>query len=80
MTNTNDSNSSTFTMTIILMVATIFPIFCDLLPEDVEEVIMTGKRNLVRFSQSVGEFKWHIAILEHLDVARLYRLAGDDAS
>ncbi|SPJ77027.1 related to 3-oxoacyl-[acyl-carrier-protein] reductase [Fusarium torulosum] len=68
----------TFTMTIILMVATIFPVFCDLLPEDVEEVIMTGKRNLVRFSQSVGEFKWHITILEHLDVARRSRLVGDD--
>lgn len=66
--------SSTFTMTIILMVATIFPIFKDLVPDDVEDVILGGKRNLARFSQSVAEFSWHIEILERLDVARRNRI------
>ncbi|KAF5230096.1 hypothetical protein FANTH_13978 [Fusarium anthophilum] len=65
----------TFTMTIILMVATIFPIFKDLLPENVEDVILAGKRNLARFSQSVAEFSWHIEILKRLDVARRNRMA-----
>ncbi|KAF4448693.1 oleate-activated transcription factor 1 [Fusarium austroafricanum] len=65
---------STFTMTIILMVATMFPVFRNLLPEDVEEGILTGKRNIVRFSQSVTEFAWHIAVLERLDVARRNRI------
>ncbi|WZH48340.1 Zn2-C6 fungal-type domain-containing protein [Fusarium acuminatum] len=69
----------TFTMTIILMVATTIPVFCDLLPEDVEEIIVTGKRNLVRFSRNVAEFKWHLTVLEYLDVARRCRIAGDDA-
>ncbi|KAL5586958.1 hypothetical protein FOVSG1_012094 [Fusarium oxysporum f. sp. vasinfectum] len=64
----------TFTMTIILMVATIFPIFKDLLPDDVEDVILGGKMNLARFSQSVAEFSWHIEILERLDVARRNRI------
>ncbi|KAF5702840.1 oleate-activated transcription factor 1 [Fusarium mundagurra] len=68
----------TFTMTIILMVATIFPIFKDLLPGDVEDVILAGKRNLARFSQSVAEFSWHIEILERLDVARQSRIARQE--
>lgn len=66
-------------MTIILMVATTLPVFQDLLPEDVEEVIATGKRNLVRFSQNVAEFEWHLTVLEYLDVTRRRRVAGDDA-
>jgi hypothetical protein len=62
-------------MTIILMVATIFPIFKDLLPQDVEDAIQAGKRNLARFGQSVAEFSWHIEILERIDVARRNRIA-----
>ncbi|KPA38979.1 oleate-activated transcription factor 1 [Fusarium langsethiae] len=69
---------ATFTMTIILMVATTLPVFYDLLPEDVEAIIATGKRNLVRFSQNVAELEWHLTVLEHLDVARRCRIAGDD--
>jgi hypothetical protein len=61
------------------MVATTIPVFYDLLPEDVEEIIVTGKRNLVRFSRNVAEFKWHLTVLEYLDVARRCRIAGDDA-
>lgn len=66
-------------MTIILMVATTLPVFQDLLPEDVEEVIVAGKRNLARFSQNVAEFEWHLTVLEYLDVTRRCRIAGDDA-
>jgi hypothetical protein len=65
-------------MTIILMVATIFPIFRNLLPDDVEDAILGGKRNLSRFSQSVAEFSWHIEILERLDVARRNRMARNE--
>jgi hypothetical protein len=50
-----------------------------LLTEDVEEIIVTGKRNLVRFSRNVAEFKWHLTVLEYLDVARRCRIAGADA-
>jgi hypothetical protein len=66
-------------MTIILMVATTLPALRDLLPEDVEEIIVTGKRNLVRFSQNVAEFEWHLTVLEYLDVARRCRIAGSNA-
>lgn len=66
-------------MTIILMVATTLPVFHDLLPEDVEEIIIMGKRNLVRFSQNVAEFEWHLTVLKYLDVTRRCRITGDDA-
>lgn len=69
------SFSRTFTMTIILMISTIIPVLHGLLPIDVEEVIETGKRNLLRFSQSVTQFEWHIQVLENLDRARRARIA-----
>ena len=62
-------------MTIILMISTILPVLHELLPGDVEEGIVTGKRNLLRFSQSVIQFEWHIKVLENLDVARQARIA-----
>ncbi|KAF5232582.1 hypothetical protein FAUST_8614 [Fusarium austroamericanum] len=65
----------TFTMTIILMISTIVPVLRELLPTDVEEVIETGKRNLLRFSQSVTQFEWHIQVLENLETARRARKA-----
>lgn len=63
--------ASTFTMTIILIVATVSPLFKDNLPLDIEESIYLGVRNLRRFSVSVEEFKWHLAVLEHLESARV---------
>lgn len=66
--------ASTFTMTMILMVATISPLFRDILPIDVEESIASGVRNMRRFSMSVQEFTWHIDVLERLDTARRLRI------
>ena len=63
-------------MTVILMISTMLPVLHELLPGDVEEGIVTGKRNLLRFSQSVIQFEWHIKVLENLDVARQSRIAG----
>jgi hypothetical protein len=50
-------------------VATIYPIFRHVLPDQIEDVISTGKRNLHRFSLSIGEFEWHLVVLEKLDAA-----------
>jgi hypothetical protein len=62
-------------MTIILMISTILPTLRGLLPDGVEEGITTGKTNLLRFSQSVTQFEWHIKVLENLDIARRAILA-----
>jgi hypothetical protein len=62
-------------MTIILMISTILPALHDLLPEDVEDGIVTGKKNLLRFSKSVTQFEWHLDVLENLDAARQARRA-----
>lgn len=62
-------------MTIILMISTILPVLHGLVPGDVEEGIVTGKRNILRFSQSVTQFEWHIKVLENLDKARQVRIA-----
>ncbi|KAJ4113939.1 hypothetical protein NW768_011469 [Fusarium equiseti] len=64
----------TFTMTMILMISTILPVLRELLPEDIEQGIVTGKRNLLRFSQSVTQFEWHMKVLENLDSARQARI------
>jgi hypothetical protein len=61
-------------MTMILMVATISPLFRDILPIDVEDSILSGLRSLGRFSKSVHEFAWHIDVLERLDAARRLQL------
>lgn len=57
-------------MTIILMVATISPLFDGILPLDTEESIILGVRNLKRFHTSVREFSWHLLVLERLEGAR----------
>lgn len=61
-------------MTMILIVATVSPLFQDVLPIDVEESIASGVRNLKRFSMSVREFAWHLEVLERLDTSRRIRL------
>lgn len=61
-------------MTIILMVATLTPTFSEIQPDNVEESICTGIRNLRRFSRSVKEFAWHVQTLERLDLARKQRM------
>lgn len=63
-------------MAIILIVATVSPLFQDILPIDVEESIASGVRNLRRFSMSVREFSWHLEVLERLDTARRVRLGS----
>ncbi|GKU06443.1 oleate-activated transcription factor 1 [Fusarium langsethiae] len=68
----------TFTMTIILMISTLLPVLHDLLPIDVEEGIVAGRRNLLRFSQSVTQFEWHLKVLENLEIARQARIARRD--
>ncbi|KAH6662927.1 hypothetical protein F5X68DRAFT_178041 [Plectosphaerella plurivora] len=60
---------ATFTYLVILRVATIYPIFRHVLPDHVEDVIAAGKRNMRRFSLSIGEFGWHLDLLGNLDVA-----------
>lgn len=57
-------------MTIILMVATVSPLFVDIIPADIEESIYLGVQNLRRFSVSVEEFHWHLQVLEYLELAR----------
>jgi hypothetical protein len=61
-------------MTMILMVATVSPLFQGNLPFDVEESITAGTRNLKRFSRSVEEFSWHLHVLERLDTSRKAKL------
>ncbi|KAL6410986.1 C6 finger domain-containing protein [Ilyonectria robusta] len=65
---------ATFTYLVILRVATLYPIFRHVLPDDVEHVIWTGKRNLQRFSISIGEFAWHLELLERLDSSCKHRI------
>ncbi|KAI5919434.1 hypothetical protein F4810DRAFT_687413 [Camillea tinctor] len=60
----------TFAMVIILRVCTVIPVFAPILPQDVEEAIFLGKRNLQRFSASIREFQWHLRVLDQLDAAR----------
>ncbi|KAG7134632.1 hypothetical protein HYQ45_007439 [Verticillium longisporum] len=57
----------TFTMVIILRVATMCRVFCDILPAEIERAIVVGGRNLRRFSGSVKEFAWHLGVLEKLE-------------
>ncbi|RBQ97113.1 hypothetical protein VDGD_10496 [Verticillium dahliae] len=57
----------TFAMVIILRVATMCPVFCDILPAEIERAIVVGGRNLRRFSGSVREFEWHLGVLEKLE-------------
>lgn len=71
-----DECARTFTMAMILIVATVSPLFQDILPIDVEESIASGVRNLRRFSMSVREFSWHLEVLERLDAARRVRLGS----
>ncbi|KAI1484539.1 hypothetical protein F5X96DRAFT_435421 [Biscogniauxia mediterranea] len=59
----------TFAMVIVLRVCTVVPVFAPILPQDVEEAIFLGKRNLQRFSASIREFQWHLRVLEQLDDA-----------
>ncbi|KAI0593205.1 hypothetical protein F4775DRAFT_586993 [Biscogniauxia sp. FL1348] len=64
----------TFAMVIILRVCTLVPVFAPILPQDIEEAIFLGKRNLQRFSASIREFQWHLRVLEQLDAARAANL------
>ncbi|KAL3291087.1 C6 finger domain-containing protein [Colletotrichum asianum] len=59
----------TFTMVMILRVATVCPVSHDALPSDIEQAIFIGKRNLRRFSISVTEFQWHLGVLERLEAS-----------
>lgn len=54
-------------MVIILRVATICSAFREILPDDIEEAIFLGRRNLQRFRLSIREFEWHLGILDKLD-------------
>lgn len=65
-------------MTIILMVATVSPLFSEILPIDIEESIFLGMRNLRRFGASVSEFSWHLQVLERIETARKDRLSRMD--
>ncbi|KAK1712440.1 hypothetical protein BDP67DRAFT_517395 [Colletotrichum lupini] len=56
----------TFTMVTILRVATMCPVFKEILPEDIEGAMFVGTRNLRRFSISVRGFEWHLSVLERL--------------
>ncbi|KAF6811084.1 C6 finger domain-containing protein [Colletotrichum musicola] len=65
----------TFTMVIILRVATMCPVFRDILPADIEKAMFVGTRNLRRFSISVKEFEWHLGVLERLEASCKNRMA-----
>lgn len=54
-------------MVVILRVATICSALQGILPLDIEDAIMKGRRNLKRFSKSIPEFEWHSKELENLD-------------
>lgn len=62
-------------MTIILMVATVSPLYASILPAGIEESIYLGVQNLRRFSISVEEFEWHLEVLDLLETARRKRAA-----
>ena len=62
-------------MVIILMITTSSPQFQEVIPADIEEVIIAGQQNLKRFSMSVREFEWHLRELAKLDRARKARRA-----
>tara|TARA_R110002060_G_scaffold43187_5_gene54648 strand:+ start:1750 stop:1968 length:219 start_codon:yes stop_codon:yes gene_type:complete len=62
-------------MVIILMITTSSPQFQEVIPADIEEVIIAGQQNLKRFSLSVREFEWHLRELAKLDRARKARRA-----
>ncbi|TDZ16675.1 Citrinin biosynthesis transcriptional activator ctnR [Colletotrichum orbiculare MAFF 240422] len=69
------SGMVTFTMVIILRVATMCPVFRDILPADIEQAIFVGTRNMRRFSLSVGEFEWHLGVLERMEMSCKNRMA-----
>ncbi|TDZ60843.1 Citrinin biosynthesis transcriptional activator ctnR [Colletotrichum trifolii] len=69
------SGMVTFTMVIILRVATMCPVFQDILPADIEQAIFVGTRNMRRFSLSAGEFEWHLGVLERMDMSCKIRMA-----
>ena len=57
------------------MITTSSPQFQEVIPADIEEVIIAGQQNLKRFSMSVREFEWHLRELAKLDRARKARRA-----
>jgi len=57
------------------MITTSSPQFQEVIPADIEEVIIAGQQNLKRFSLSVREFEWHLRELAKLDRARKARRA-----
>ncbi|KAK0120787.1 hypothetical protein ONS96_010989 [Cadophora gregata f. sp. sojae] len=76
MTNLFATGMATFAMVIILMITTSSPQFQQVIPADIEEVIIAGQQNLKRFSLSVKEFEWHLQELQKLDRARKARKPG----
>ncbi|KAI8657116.1 Zn(2)-C6 fungal-type domain-containing protein [Fusarium keratoplasticum] len=70
------SGMVTFTMVMILRIATFCDVLREILPGDIEETILVGKRNLRKFGVSVGEFGWHLEVLEKLDAACRERMAA----
>ncbi|PVH82098.1 hypothetical protein DL98DRAFT_530530 [Cadophora sp. DSE1049] len=74
-TNLFATGMATFAMVTILMISTSSPQFQQIIPADIEEVIVAGQQNLKRFSLSVREFDWHLQELEKLDRARKARKA-----
>ncbi|KAF9870463.1 C6 finger domain-containing protein [Colletotrichum karsti] len=69
------SGMVTFTMVIILRVASMCPVFRDALPTDVEHAIFVGTRNLRRFNISIKEFEWHLGMLERMEASCKDRMA-----
>ncbi|KAL6407567.1 hypothetical protein AUP68_08586 [Ilyonectria robusta] len=63
-----------FTMTLILMVSSVCSIFRDILPASLEASIALGQEILARFSRNIKELKWHLNILQRVDVVRNSRL------
>lgn len=63
-------------MVMILRIATFCDVLREILPGDIEETILVGKRNLRKFGVSVGEFGWHLEVLEKLDAACRERMAA----
>ncbi|KAK6213091.1 hypothetical protein QIS74_09093 [Colletotrichum tabaci] len=66
----------TFTMVVILRVATMCAVFREILPPDIEQAMFVGTRNLRRFSISVREFEWHLGVLDRLEAACKNRMAA----
>lgn len=60
---------ATFTYLIILRIAIVCPVFRNILPSDIEETILVGRRNLTLFSVSIPEFQHHLYLLDKLDSA-----------